>query len=159
MLCEKILGHISDPKFAGKKIDYVEIEWHEAFKKLHKKETRDGEAIGIRMDHHILTRGLKDGDVLYADEEKVVVVEIPACEVIIIQVDEHHPKMREKVCYEIGNKHATLFWGEEEGTFITPYNEPSLVMLQKIHGVTAWRDVIKLNFENSISSSINNHHH
>ena len=73
MLCEKILGHISDPKFAGKKIDYVEIEWHEAFKKLHKKETRDGEAIGIRMDHHILTRGLKDGDVLYADEEKVVV--------------------------------------------------------------------------------------
>ena len=43
MLWEKILGHISDPKFAGKKIDYVEIEWHEAFKKLHKKETRDGD--------------------------------------------------------------------------------------------------------------------
>lgn len=159
MLCEKILGNISDEAFAGKAIDYVEIEWHEAFKKLHKKETKAGETIGIRLGNEILTRGLKDGDVLYADDEKVVVVEIPPCEAIIIEVDEHHGRMKEKVCYEIGNKHATLFWGDKDGEYVTPYNEPTLVMLNKLHGVSARKEIVKLNFEKSISSSINNHTH
>ncbi|EPZ54156.1 putative urease accessory protein ureE [[Clostridium] sordellii ATCC 9714] len=37
MLVEKVIGKISDTKFTGKKVDYIDIEWHEAFKKLHKK--------------------------------------------------------------------------------------------------------------------------
>ena len=37
MLCEKILGRLSDFSTEGKSIEYVEIEWHEAFKKIHKK--------------------------------------------------------------------------------------------------------------------------
>ena len=37
MLAEKVIGKISDIKFTDKKIDYIDIEWHEAFKKLHKK--------------------------------------------------------------------------------------------------------------------------
>ncbi len=31
MLCEKILGTLSDQTFAGLRVDYVDIEWHEAF--------------------------------------------------------------------------------------------------------------------------------
>ena len=39
MLSEKILGKLSDPAFAGCRADYVDIEWHEAYKKLHQKKT------------------------------------------------------------------------------------------------------------------------
>ena len=67
-------------------------------------------------------------------------------------------KMSAKVCYEIGNRHAPLFWGEND-TFITIYNEPMLVMLQKIHGVQAEKEVLKLDFDKRISASIHNHHH
>ena len=35
MLCEQILGTLSDEQFKNLKVDYVDIEWHEAFKKLH----------------------------------------------------------------------------------------------------------------------------
>ena len=35
MLVEKVIGYINDDKFKNSKIDYVDIEWHEAFKKLH----------------------------------------------------------------------------------------------------------------------------
>ena len=67
-------------------------------------------------------------------------------------------KQAAKVCYEIGNRHAPLFWGEND-TFITIYNEPMLLMLQKLHGVTAEKELKKLDFDQRISASIHNHHH
>ena len=37
MLCEQVLGKLHDFDITGKTIEYVDIEWHEAFKKIHKK--------------------------------------------------------------------------------------------------------------------------
>jgi len=102
MLCEQIWGKLPDFDLSGKTVEYVDIEWHEAFKKIHKKTTDHGT--------------------------------------------------------EIGNRHASLFWGEDD-TFITIYNEPMLIMLQKIHGVTAVKEVKKLDFDQRISASIHDHHH
>ena len=133
MVCEQILGKLSKFDTSGKTIEYVDIEWHEAFKKIHKKTTDHGTELGIRMDDSILTRGLYQGDVLYADDEKIIAVNTPPCEVIRVSLTPGHEKQAAKVCYEIGNRHAPLFWGEND-TFITIYNEPMLLMLQKLHG-------------------------
>ena len=35
MLCEKILGKLKDFDLIGKTVEYVDIEWHEAFKQIH----------------------------------------------------------------------------------------------------------------------------
>ena len=80
------------------------------------------------------------------------------CEVIRVSLTPGHEKQAAKVCYEIGNRHAPLFWGEND-TFITIYNEPMLLMLQKLHGVTAEKELKKLDFDQRISASIHNHHH
>lgn len=159
MICEKILGKRSEPAFAGKEVDYVNIEWHEAFKKLHKKVTHGGREVGIRMDNKILTRGLKQDDVLYMDENLLIAVNIPPDEAIVISVSEDHSGMIAKVCYEIGNKHAALFRGSHEMELITPYNEPVLQLLRKLHGVDARRDMVKFDFDKAISSSVNAHTH
>ena len=82
MVCEQILGKLSEFDTSGKTIEYVDIEWHEAFKKIHKKTTDHGTELGIRMDDSILTRGLYQGDVLYADDKKIIAVNTPPCEVI-----------------------------------------------------------------------------
>ena len=158
MLVEKVIGNINDEQFKNSNIDYVDIEWHEAFKRIHKKNTYKGTEVGIRMDDSILSRGLYQDDVIYADDEKLVVVNTPPCEVIRVTLIPGHEKMSAKVCYEIGNRHAPLFWGEND-TFITIYNEPMLVMLEKIHGVKAEKEVMKLDFDKRISASIHNHHH
>ena len=158
MLVEKVIGNINDEQFKNSNIDYVDIEWHEAFKRIHKKNTDKGTEVGIRMDDSILSSGLYQDDVIYADDEKLVVVNTPPCEVIRVTLIPGHEKMSAKVCYEIGNRHAPLFWGEND-TFITIYNEPMLVMLEKIHGVKAEKEVMKLNFDKRISASIHNHHH
>ena len=73
MLCEQVLGKLHDFDTTGKTIEYVDIEWHEAFKKIHKKTTDKGTEVGIRMDDSILARGLYQDDVIYADDEKLVV--------------------------------------------------------------------------------------
>ncbi|MCI5512255.1 MAG: urease accessory protein UreE [Oliverpabstia sp.] len=158
MLCEQVLGKLEDLDVSGKTVEYVDIEWHEAFKKIHKKITDQGREVGIRMDDSILSRGLFQGDVIYQDETVIVAVNTPPCEIIEIALAPGHEKMAAKVCYEIGNRHAPLFWGEKD-TFITIYNEPMLVMLSKIHGVTAEKKIAKLDFDRRISASLHNHHH
>ena len=151
ILCETVLGNLSDEKFSGEtyKIDYVEIEWHEAYKRIHQKMTQSGREIGVRLGTEILTKGLRQGDVLWQDGN----------EVIVIHVDAHHPKMAHKVCFEIGNKHGALMWGEEDNEFITPYNEPTFQLLAKLHGVTVEKAVRKLDFDRAISSTVSSHTH
>lgn len=158
MLCEQILGKLEETDISGRKLEYVDIEWHEAFKKIHRKVTDKGREVGIRMDDSVLTRGLLQGDVIYSDENLVIAVNTPPCEIIQVSLMEGHEKMAAKVCYEIGNRHAPLFWGTED-TFITIYNEPMMVMLSKIHGVTVVKKTEKLDFDRRISASVHNHHH
>lgn len=159
MICEKILGTLEDLDTAGKTIEYVEIEWHEAFKKIHRKTTDTGREVGIRLDDSVLTEGLYEGKVIYMDENLVIAVRTPPCEVIRVTVEPDHRFMTAKVCYEIGNRHAPLFYGPKEDTFITLYNEPMLRMLSGLHGVKAEKEVGKLAFDRRISASVHNHHH
>jgi len=156
MLCEQILGTLSDEQFKNLKVDYVDIEWHEAFKKLHRKTSQSGIEVGIKLDNDILTRGLRQGDVLAINEDNVIAVNIPKDKALVVKVDDTH--LVPKVCYEIGNRHATLFEGSSHNEFITIYSEPMKEMLEKI-GANATVEEIQFDFNKSISSSINAHHH
>ena len=158
MICEKILGTVDTLDLKGKKLEYVDIEWHEAFKKIHRKKTETGREIGIRMDDSILTEGLKEGDVIWLEDDLAIAVHTPPCPVILISVREDCPQAA-RVCYEIGNRHAPLFFGEDPSTFVTPYNEPMLRLLSSFHGVEVWKTVEPLNFKGQISSQIGHSHH
>ena len=81
MICERILGKLEDMDLQGKKLEYVSVEWHEAFKKIHRKVTDAGREVGIRLDDSVLKTGLLEGDVLYVDPELVIAVHTPPCEV------------------------------------------------------------------------------
>lgn len=159
VICEKILGNMKDAEFAGKTVDYVDIEWHEAFKRLHKKTAESGREIGIRLGDDVLMHGLRSGDVLYASGDYVAAVRIPPCEVIVIDIDKSHESMAAKVCYEIGNRHAPLFSGDDTLQFITPYNEPMYTMLKKMSGVSVEITKMELNFDMAVSSAVSSHTH
>lgn len=156
MLVEKVIGNINDNQFQGKNIDYIDIEWHEAFKKLHRKISQSGIEVGIKLDNDILKRGLRQGDVLAINEDSIIAVNIPKDKALVIKVNDIH--LIPKVCYEIGNRHATLFEGNSHNEFITIYNEPMKEMLEKI-GVDVTVEEVQFDFNKSISSSINAHHH
>ena len=156
MLVEKVIGNINDEQFKNSNIDYVDIEWHEAFKKLHRKTSQSGIEVGIKLDNDILTRGLRQGDVLAINEDNVIAVNIPKDKALVVKVDDTH--LVPKVCYEIGNRHATLFEGSSHNEFITIYSEPMKEMLEKI-GANATVEEIQFDFNKSISSYISAHNH
>ena len=151
MLVEKVIGNINDEQFKNSNIDYVDIEWHEAFKKLHRKTSQSGIEVGIKLDNDILTRGLRQGDVLAINEDNVIAVNIPKDKALVVKVDDTH--LVPKVCYEIGNRHATLFEGSSHNEFITIYSEPMKEMLEKI-GANATVEEIQFDFNKSISSAL-----
>ena len=159
MLCEKILGKSTDAAFAGLRVDTVDIEWHEAFSKLHRLVSKEGEDVGIRMDNDILKHGLNQDDVIYADSEKIIAVNIPPCEAIRACVREDHPGQIAKLCYEVGNTHTSMFRGEDAYTFYAPYHEALYDKISHIHGVSAEKVMMRFDFSKALSSTVNNHHH
>jgi len=159
MIVEKILGTLNEEQFKNMIVDYVDIEWHEAFKKLHKKTSTAGREIGIRLGNEILTKGFNQNDVLATEGNTVIAVNIPPCEAIVVTGEDHHGHMLIKAVYEIGNRHASAFWGDNYSQIITPYTKPLYEQLQKIHGVVVEVREVKINFNHSISSSINSHTH
>lgn len=158
MISEKVIGNRKEDRFLNKKVDYLDFEWFEVFKKLHKKKTRSGKAIGIRLGDDILTKGLTQEDVLYEDGNSIIVVNILPFQMIVVDIQKDHPHMLGKVCYEIGNKHAALFWGKDSTQLQTPFNQPTLEQLQKIHGITCHVEEVKPDFTRSISASSHGHH-
>ena len=112
--------------------------------------------IGIKLEDFILKRGLNDGDVLGVYDDTAIVVNILEALSLVINVEDNH--MIPKVCYEIGNRHATLLYGRSYNEFITIYDEPMKLMIENL-GVKVEVKKVKLDFNKKISASINNHHH
>lgn len=108
MLCEQVLGKLHDFDTEGKKVEYVDIEWHEAFRKYIKKQRTKGRRLGSRMDDSILSR-VCIRMMCYADDKKIIAVNTPPCEVIRVSFTPGHEKMAAKVCYEIGNRACASF--------------------------------------------------
>lgn len=158
IIVEKVIANLKDilSEQESLVIDPIEIEWYETHKKIHKKITASGVEMGIRLDDHTLCHGLKQGDIVYREGNRVVVVNIPACEILVIQVD--NPYMIPKVCYEIGNKHMPLFRSEKENIFMTPYDKPLETLLEKLEVKTS-HERGQLDLTKAISTSLGGHHH
>ena len=114
MLIEKVIGNINDKQFKDKNVDYVDIKWHEAFKKLHKKTSQSGIEVGIKLDNDILTRGLRQGDVLAINEDSVIAVNIPKDKALVVKVDDSFVKKGINAG-QIVNKLATATGGKGGG--------------------------------------------
>lgn len=160
MLCEKILGKTSDDEFKDKKVDYVEIEWHETYNKILRKTSRDGRDVAIRLGDEILKIGMKPEDVLGVDDDgTVVAVDVPPVKIIAAEILEPSPFNFAKIGYEIGNCHAPLFAGKYANEFITIYNEPMEHLLNHLKFVKTEIRTEKLDFSKQISTIVGHGHH
>ncbi|MFV0527457.1 MAG: urease accessory protein UreE [Lachnospiraceae bacterium] len=123
MVVNEILGNVKEYDTKGKVLDTVWLDWYEQDKKLLKKTSDTGEEIGIRSQ-----KPLREDDVLYADDNRILLVAILPSELAVIEVK----SMQEmgKVCFELGNRHLSLSIAEHEVR--VPYDEPTFLYLQKL---------------------------
>ncbi len=169
MLCEKVLGNLGDEEWAavvaaGATVDYVDVDWHEAFKKLHRKVSAGGREVGVRLGDWVLSRGLSGGDVLGVEEgeggeKTVVAVRLLPTKCLVIDVDAGHAFMLARVGWEVGNTHTPLFWGEGGLQLLCEYTEPVERLLCGLHGVEVSAGERVLDPARRVSASAHVHPH
>jgi urease accessory protein len=118
MLIQEKIGNMTDFSAAGRTIDPLPIEWYETGKRIMRKHTRGGRELALRFLRE--SPSLTEGDVLYADKETIIIIELLACEVIAIRMTSLETVAA--ACYEIGNRHLPLFIGEN--SLLAPFEEP-----------------------------------
>ncbi len=118
MLIIEKSGNINTTLIINRDIDVVIIEWYEASKRILHKQTKSGIAVTIKFLQE--NPNLKDGDILWQDENSIIAVEINPCKCIVITPGTM--LTASSICYEIGNKHLPLFY--EGDDLLVPYEMP-----------------------------------
>lgn len=70
-LADAILGHIGEPAYAERRVDWVHLDSAQALRTRRRHETADGTPIGLRLPRDAY---LFDGAVLAADDQGVIAV-------------------------------------------------------------------------------------
>ncbi|MEO6637175.1 MAG: urease accessory protein UreE [Ginsengibacter sp.] len=128
MLLQQKLGNISslstDSSINDLAIDNLSLEWYETDKRILHAKTEAGTQVTLKF----LDRNpdFKDGDIVWKDENKMIVVDLKRCECIVIK--SRSVLEAAAICYEIGNRHLPLFY--EENQLLTPYDAPLFGLLQ-----------------------------
>ena len=122
MIITNILGNIKEYNAHGKNIEKIYLEWFELEKKRILVKTENGEEIGININEH-----LKDGDVIYSDDTRIIMIEVKDCDLTIVKVS----TMKEmgRACFEVGNRHLSV--SIRDDSIAIPYDEPTFLYLQK----------------------------
>lgn len=124
---ENVIGRFDElqknGKIKGQHIDYISLNWFESERNVLRKVSQAGYEIPFR----ILKEGsrLAHNDVVFLDENLVVVINIIPSEVIVLS-PQTLPEMA-RACYEIGNKHSPLFLDGDE--ILLPYDKPMYAWL------------------------------
>jgi len=158
MICTQILGSAKEMDLTGKRIVTLEMDCTDAYKKIQRRTADNGEEVGIRMGDEVTKKGICDGAVLYLDDEKALLVRIKESEAIYVTIEDRSPDTLLRAGYEIGNRHAQLYYGERPFEIVTPMDEPILRMLDHISGLSAQRCLYRLDPAKRIFSAVHHHH-
>jgi urease accessory protein len=137
MLIQQKIGHIDAFDLGGRPIDWLQLEWYEACKRILRRKTQSGREIAIKFMAE--AHGLTQGDIIHEDEQSIVAIEILPCDCIVVKPANMFEMA--SACYEIGNKHLPLYFNEN--TLLVPFERP-LYRLLTAQGYTVTQEKRKL---------------
>lgn len=74
--------------------------------------------------------GLSDGDILFESAKGVLAINILPTDALCVYATDMQQVAR--VCYEVGNRHASLYYGDAPLSFKTPFERPLQVLFEKL---------------------------
>jgi len=150
MICKEVIGNVETHPTDDKAMELLNLQWFEATKRIMRKRTEGDNEVVIKL----LQQGTRlcEGDIVYEDTDKVVVVNILPCDAI--QVTPRSIYEMGTVCYEIGNKHLPLFI--QGDCVLIPYEKP----LERLLVATGY-DVVKTHCKllNMLKANVEPHSH
>ncbi|UCJ10233.1 urease accessory protein UreE [Chitinophaga pendula] len=110
MMVQSITGNIADHPADNRQHDKLSLHWYETTRRIQRKHTAQGREIALKLFKE--GHRLRQGDILYIDDQIIISVDILPCETIVIT-----PRSLLEmgtVCYEIGNKHLPIFIQDDQ---------------------------------------------
>ncbi len=124
MLITEKRGSLNTATIGNRTVDKLVIEWYETNKRIMHKQTQSGKGVRLKFLQQI--PDLKDGDILWRDDDVIIAIEIKQSEAIVIKPATMFEAI--SASYEIGNKHLPLFYEGDE--LLVPYEAPLYRLLQ-----------------------------
>jgi len=123
MLIQAKIGHIDAYELGNRSVDWLQLEWFEAGKRILRRKTQAGKELALKfLAEHA---GLTQGDIIYSDEQSIIAIEILPCECIVVKPASMFEMA--SACYEIGNKHLPLYF--EVNCLLVPFEMPLYKLL------------------------------
>lgn len=129
MIITEILGNrseLSDADLSGLTEERVALDNLELVKRIQRVSTDTGREIGLRLDSDV--KELKDGDILYKDDEVIITVQVKPTDVLIFKPTSTYEMG--KVAHSLGNRHLQAQFFDEN----SEYGE-NVMVLQYDHTV------------------------
>lgn len=112
------IGRIDDMDIKDRSIDYWDLEWYECNKRIIRKKTRSSVDVSFKSLNS--DPFFTEGDVIFENEKTIIAVSVLACDCIIVKP--RNTFELASLCFEIGNKHASLFYENE--ILLLPFESP-----------------------------------
>jgi urease accessory protein len=152
MVIEHILGKVKDFNTSDAVLDPVELTHEELLRPHQKLTSKGGEKIAVSLRPG---ESLKEGDVVYAGQKKIIYIDLIKEDVLVIKPKGHIQWGR--AAFNIGNFHHSAYLTEE--SILTSYDPVIEALLSKI-GVEFTREYRKLYGEKAnVQTGTHGHKH
>ncbi|WP_067932774.1 urease accessory protein UreE [Alicyclobacillus kakegawensis] len=104
MICTQVVGNIHRDAVGSRRLDRVWVNSEALLKRIQRLRTESGRELGLRLPADCGT--LRDGDILWMDDEEAVVVSVSPEPVLVVS-----PRsLREmgEVAHRLGNRHVPV---------------------------------------------------
>lgn len=109
-----------------RQVDELELEWYEAVKSIIRRKTKNGVEVAVRKEG---SKPLEDGDLLWQDGDRCIIVAIRPCDCIVVQPES--VRAMGIICFEVGNRHIPLFI-DEAATLLMAYEHALFELLVRL---------------------------
>ena len=113
ILVEEIRGSLCADE--SRRVERVALGWEDRLRSRQRVCSDSGTEIGVKLP---TGQPLKEDDILFEDEERVVVVAAIPEYVLVLYADS--PLDMGRLCYQVGNRHAPIC--VQDGRVLTPYD-------------------------------------
>lgn len=125
MIIEKIIGNVDDVGIDGRHVERVFLSSDDLVKRIQRVTTDHGNEVGIRLKDPI---ELIDGDILYMDDTKAIVLKVTADDLLVIRPNSI--KQMGEIAHQLGNRHMPAQFEEQE--MLIQYDYLIEEMLQRL---------------------------
>lgn len=129
MLIEEVLNNINEmatEELRKRHMEKVYLESSHLVKRIQRVKTDHGREIGIRLKDG---RDLVAGDVLYIDDNNLIVIDVLADDLLVISP--RHMKEMGMIAHQLGNRHLPAQF--EDNEMLVQYDYLVEQMLEELH--------------------------